>query len=411
MARLSPCLAYMFIEFARPMSWFPAISVLRPGLLVAVWGFATVLIAQQRKRIPPVMWYVFGLCALMAWGVPWAVNNAWAFWGWQEFTVLTLGCVLPLAILPTSIAEVRLLIWAYLLAHIPTAINAIVHRGRGLGGWLEDENDLAFALIAALGVALYLLLGTRKKGQIALLVGLMAICLAAIVTSMSRGGFVGLAALGAYVFVLGPYRSRIAAVAILAILMLVVLAPPTYWQEVHSIGESVESGTGEQRLYFWSLAWRMFLDHPLIGVGTRNYGIQAPNYQDPRRAFMWGEHTWGRAAHSLYFTLIPEHGLIGIAICAGFLWTTYKSITRLRRLTHPGVLSPQRASPRLMASGLAAGIVGVLATGVFISVLYYPVLWVLSGLVAALDETSSDSFKAHGTPVVQIGSSGRSERK
>jgi O-antigen ligase len=206
--------------------------------------------------------------------------------------------------------------------------------------------------------------------------------------------------LALFLFIIGPHRKALLGFTIAAAIGLSAFAPPSYWEEVKSIRTAGNKGdTGETRLYFWGIGWRMFLDHPILGVGTYNYGIRAPEYQDPYRV-AWRSHTWGRVAHSLYFTLLPELGLVGTVLFGAILVWCLRVWRRLRRLGRGAPDDPYLRTGALAASGLAAGVVGTLVTGAFLSVLYYPVLWILVALLAALDASVEEALarRASETP-------------
>jgi O-antigen ligase len=384
---LGPCFLYLIVEVARPADWVPAIGVIRLGLIAALWG-ALALLRPGRLPIPKPIWYMLGLSLVMSYHVPMARNNYYAFWGFVNFTTLVVGYVLPLATLPRTQDATRVLLNAYVLLHIPTAIHAILYKGTGTGGWMGDENDVALALNVALGVGYYLLPLQRSGfARLLLLVG-MALNVAGVVMSNSRGGFVGLAALGAYMVLAGPKRGRIVAAVVVAAIGMALLAPPSYWDEVRSIQDASKPGdTGETRMYFWGIAKKMFWDHPLVGVGTGNYGIRAPEYEDKWRAETTGQHIWGRAAHSLYYTLLAEQGGIGVVLFGLMLLWAFRTFWRLRQ----GARAPD--DPRAqeagqMASAVMAGMVALLVTGAFLTCIYYPVIWVLVGLLASVDATA-----------------------
>ncbi len=386
---LAPCLFYLFIDFVRPMSWIPALSVIPLGAVAAVWGFVKVATSRQRA-IPRPVWYMLGLAAVMAWNVPWAMNNYKALMGLWGFITLVIGGVLPIAALPGSVRAMRYLMSAYVFMHVPMAIHAILHAGRGLSGWGGDENDLACALNVAMGLGIYLFLEDSSKLKRLLLLVAIGVMLSAVVASISRGGFLGLASLGGYILLAGPRRGVVAFCVILAVVGLLLFAPATYWDEVRSIKSAAEPGdTGEQRFYLWGMAWRMFLDHPFVGVGTGNYGIQAPYYEDTERAETSGFHTWGRVAHSLYFTLLAEQGAIGTIFFVAIVGWFVAAQWRIRRWFKSHRTDETARSALLLGSGLAAGTFALLATGTFITVTYYPIFWVLAGMMASLDAVAA----------------------
>ncbi len=76
---------------------------------------------------------------------------------------------------------------------------SLTHKGQGSGGYFTDENDLASYVITILPFSYYLFFQAKGKGRIfygfALIVGLMSI-----VTSLSRGGFLGFVAMAGVIW-------------------------------------------------------------------------------------------------------------------------------------------------------------------------------------------------------------------
>jgi O-antigen ligase len=67
-------------------------------------------------------------------------------------------------------------------------------------------------------------------------------------------------------------RGKLASLLLIAVVSLPVLAlvPQSYWNEMKTIQTATENDdTGAQRLYYWNIAWEMFKDHPIVGVGRR----------------------------------------------------------------------------------------------------------------------------------------------
>jgi O-antigen ligase len=171
---------------------------------------------------------------------------------------------------------------------------------------------------------------------------------------------------------------------------LVTLAPAKYWTEVSTISTSTnENDTGYQRLYLWKIAWRMFLDNPVLGVGPANYQYNNFFYEDEKETSR-GYHVWGRASHSVYFTLLPEYGVVGTVL---FFIIVIKGIMARRRalrtcrsqLARQDLSAESREHFRFyqqMLAGMDGAIVTFLVTGAFIAVLYYPHLWVLTAFTA-----------------------------
>ncbi|MEN6632195.1 MAG: O-antigen ligase family protein [Candidatus Polarisedimenticolia bacterium] len=383
--RLLPALFYLLIECARPMAWAPALGALRPGLIAAIW-LTVVFLARRRWFLSAPIACMLFLVGVMAAQVPFAANNYRAFVGFQEYATLAVLCVFPTAAIVETVGDVRLLLWAYALLHVPTALHGILHGGVGLGGWLGDENDLALALNAAAAISVYLLFGERRLFRRVVLIAVVALCALTSAFTLSRGGFVGLVAIWVFLLVTGPRRGRLLVLGAAVALLLVAVAPANYWSEVRSIRTADENDdTGAKRIYYWKLATRMFADHPFAGVGTRNFGIAAPLYEDQVYADQSGHHMWGRVCHSIYFTVLAEQGLAGVVPFTIVLWWCFRTHRKILRAARRRPDDGNLAAASMLSRAIVAALFAVLACGAFLSAAWYPPLWIMVGLLAGLN--------------------------
>ncbi|MFI5363270.1 MAG: O-antigen ligase family protein [Elusimicrobiota bacterium] len=73
-------------------------------------------------------------------------------------------------------------------------------------------------------------------------------------------------------------------------------------------GAGAAAPAPQSRLILWRVAWRMFRDHPLTGVGLGHYSTLFDRYSPPYE----GEAHWG-TAHNIYLHQLAERGLVGFA--------------------------------------------------------------------------------------------------
>ncbi|MDA8165867.1 MAG: O-antigen ligase family protein, partial [Desulfobacteraceae bacterium] len=219
---------------------------------------------------------------------------------------------------------------------------------------------------------------------------------------------------GMYLLWRTPHRVT-GSFAILALcLALCVYAPASYWSEVESIeAQNYQHGTGKERVESWEGGWKMFLDHPIIGVGAMNFGVWLPDYYP----LDWKKNRmWGRVAHSLYFTILPEMGLIGTMLFVRILLynrRTNRLIAKLEedkgKLLAASSLPPSereamsRAIRTLYFISLAykGAMIGFLVTGTFISVFWYGYFWSITAAVVVtgnLARKLEDEIRAASRP-------------
>ena len=365
--------------------YFPTIVL---GILMILWFRIPrkVLFNTQTKLF-------IAFLATITIGMLLARNKSLAFW---QFTSLVLYSFIPYLVMvqfidtPSKVSKYLRLF--YILA-LFFAFLGILNKAIIIVPALADEND--FALFMNILIPIGFFLGqdaTVLKKKIFYYSSLMILVMA-IVSSFSRVALVGLIATGLFLFY--KSKNKLTSVLLLALLVITIFsfAPQQYWDKIETIQtQGAEQGTGRERVESWKAGWRMFLDNPIVGVGPRNFGIWFPEYY-----IQYGtkspQNMWGRVAHSLYFTLLPETGIIGTLLFAGIVWNNYKnhryisslekkkeiliSNSHLNEKTADLIRSEIR-SLHYISLGCTGALIAYMSTGAFISVLWYEYFWSLT---------------------------------
>lgn len=390
-------LAYATVEFVRPQDFVEPLSVLRPALVLTVllsiywvrtWGVKEIV---GDKILVCVL--LFLLLATL-W-IPFAANNFWAFQVTKSLWMYFLGATIPLGLYLTFGQRRRQFLGFWILIHLYLAVFVLANGGRGPTGFLQDENDMAYALCMAIPYPFFLAQkrGMRTGARLAL-IALTLVLLAGIVSTHSRGGFIGLACIVLYVIYLSRNRIRNLAICLVLGTVAFLFVPDSYVERVGSITDTEDTSRNE-RLTSWRIGWQMFLDYPILGVGPSNYAWRSGEYHIALPDFEPGDPVIaGRAAHSLYFALLPEYGLVGSGVFFALLVTVMRRLNRCERvLMQPAQAGDGDAETNfLVARALRASIIGYLTAGAFISVLYYPQFWFTLGFVIALSRDVSARY-------------------
>ena len=361
---------YLIIDYGRPQYLFNPIEIVRPGLLITlilticliVSGALHLTKSRQTIRI----WLFIGLLAVY---VPFAHNNHYAFLAFRTM-ILFMPFILSTMICIDSLARLKKIINIMIILMIYIALYSITHGGHGPGHYFIDENDLSLYINTWLPFC-YFLFQNEKKTKIRFLyLAGMVTGLVAIVYSFSRGGFVGLVCMATIVWLLSSRK-------LLSILVICLIAGIVYWaggddylKEISTISNK-DDRTANERILSWKGAWDMFLDNPL-GVGGENFQVRFPEYQPKELQ----RGMYGRAAHSLWFTVLSELGIIGVYLYLSLLYYNLKDIYFLRRLRLKRDTNETRYLKALALAYLAS-FAGYFASATFLSVLYYAHYWYL----------------------------------
>ena len=406
-------LLYLFFEFGRPQALVaPLRHIPIPSLITAILIVYLFTKAKVTLRDKLTMRFLL-LLGLMLIHIPLAMNNYWAF---QNFKGMSFNFIAFLSLVYFVNNEERFhkLVVAWTLINVFVGAVGFALGGMGAGGFLGDENDLCLVLNMALPFPFFLAL-TSKKGSLKLLyLVISGFLLLAIIVTQSRGGFLGLVAVSAYCW--GKSNKKLVSAVVVVILMLVALmfAPASYWDEIRSIAqegaEKNPSGTGAARLHQWRTGWIIFLNNPIIGIGQGNFRWNVGRYEEAGKVPLFYYRSMaGREAHSMYFSLLPELGLIGIFLFGSMTLQAFLDMMRIRRsaLKKISALKEKGGAAgglpyESMAAAITASLIGYLTTGVFISVLYYPCVWVMMGFALSLkrinDQKESIAVEPNPTP-------------
>ena len=138
---------------------------------------------------------------------------------------------------------------------------------------------------------------------------------AAVILSQTRGAYLGLfAGLGCMFLFSKGARLRMAGL-LLALLLIggaTMRFNPALSQRFTSMAETASSGSTSDeainiRLDLWRLGAKMFLTHPIVGVGPDNV---KPVFTKFKPDLIFGT-TWG-SLHNLYLHQAAERGLVGL---------------------------------------------------------------------------------------------------
>jgi len=258
---------------------------------------------------------------------------------------------------------------------------------RGYYGMMLDNNALGLAV--AMGLPL-LWFGMRLVEQLwakVTLFSLFFLSLAGAVMTYSRTTALALAA----AFLLIAYRSKhklviLVAIALLATPLLLLLGS-SYLERLATISNPTEESSAYSRLIMWKAGWRLFLEHPVLGVG-----FGRDNQQAVIRRFLPPEAESIHEVlvmHSTWMQLLVDSGIFAFllytALMAITIWNLGKAYRRTRKT------DPELAA---IAAGLHASIVAFAVGATFLSRVEFDLYYMLVATAAALYEIRRESDKA-----------------
>jgi O-antigen ligase len=242
-------------------------------------------------------------------------------------------------------------------------------------GPIGDPNDFAYMLAGALPVAVYFALTSRRRlpwRAGAVIIG------ATMLATYSRGAIVGSAvvliwAIATKRISLPGILAGLTAALVVAGIALIYLQPLIHERLVQkSVAANLNVASREA---FWDAAWRMSLDHPVIGVGPARFGPISQQYllNDPIVLA-------NPVVHNSYLEILAEDGPFALALFVAFLIAAWRGLRAVRRRA----VAAGDSDVRRLADALMSALLWTLVAGTFVSRQLSVSLWLIAGVSAAL---------------------------
>ncbi len=239
--------------------------------------------------------------------------------------------------------------------------------------FIAGNTEMALALVMIIPLLHYFQVISKKIWVRHSLTVAMVLCAIASLGSYSRGALLALAAMALFLWLKSKHKFRIALLFIFAIPLMLAFMPER-WDERMGIIQTYEQDASVMgRFNAWGMAFNLAKDRPLVGGGfeiaePETFARYAPYKDIPR------------AAHSIYFQALGEHGFVGLGLYLLFGFLTWRSGQWIIRNTR-GLDGYQWASS--LASMIQVSFVGFAIGGAFLSLLYWDVPYYLMTIMVA----------------------------
>jgi putative inorganic carbon (hco3(-)) transporter len=244
------------------------------------------------------------------------------------------------------------------------------------GGFVGGADDFAVVISSAIPFTFFLY-QQQKMSKAKIFYALLTVLfVTAVILAFSRGGWVTLICMSFLIILFSTHKMKTVTLLIIAVIVLLNILPPQFADEFQTI--SAETGTGKHRIELWSAGFHMFLDHPILGVGMMNFpGVYGRFYMPENPS----NPRW-ITVHSIYFQLIAEMGILGAIFFILIAYWIIKDNWIVQRKMRAA--AQVQSFSYAISQGLTVSILGYLIGGAFLSLLYYPPLYIIAALTVAL---------------------------
>lgn len=357
------------------------------NLVLAVVTFIAWFLSREPKRLPinavMVLWLAFMAYVTFTTFFALVPELAWARWN-LAIKVMILG--LMVASVMTTQVRIHALVWIIVLSlgyfGVKGGIFTIITAGQfqvlptvySLG----DNNNLALALCMILPLMNYLRMQSANRiVRIGMVTGMSLVALG-ILGTYSRGGLIGLAIMAAYLWLHSNNKVVVALLALSVAIPAYNFMPAKWIERMATIQTADLDVSFQERLEAWRTGFNLAKARPFTGGGFnatespvvfKNF-VGNPSYDGG-----------GRAAHSIYFEVLGDHGFVGLALYVALLVLTWHYAGATRRKAR---LDPKLGWIADLASMIQVSLASFIVAGAALSMAYYDMFYLLLGMAIVL---------------------------
>lgn len=208
------------------------------------------------------------------------------------------------------------------------------------------------------------------------------ICSAGLVFNATRGAWLAVAIVSAVLliyYMLKNKRNLAVSIIFVALISTVLVNNPKFMHRLDTIDDFDKYQSNTERILIWQSAWKMFKDHPILGVGLGQY---TENYQQKYISPQAKEPKLGHA-HNNFMQMLAENGIVGFAgFVIMFGYIIFKNLITWVKGRNVYALMIVSATVCLLLQGFTEYNVGNSAV--------IKMYWLVLGLLLVLDRLKKD---------------------
>ena len=225
-----------------------------------------------------------------------------------------------------------------------------IHWGQARGPFVQaGVNGLVIGMIFY--ISLYLFIRAYKRWTKFLLIISIIFMLTTLLFTYNRASWIGFLLSSLLIPIFFPQMRKMFMVSVLAMLIVIfsLVSLEQFKTSPHSQSELAELGTKEAvaqrftskgsiyaRINLYGVAWRMFLEKPILGFGFDTFQDVSPKYFHKIKGIPFNIKE-GIAIHNTLAIILVELGLLGLSIFIFIIFYILKISIGLYRRLPPGV--------------------------------------------------------------------------
>jgi probable O-glycosylation ligase (exosortase A-associated) len=364
--------------------------------LITIIGYFVTLKNKPSYQITGLFVLVILFCLHSSLGV--AINGIYdfqwdKFWDFTKAIVFFIFCTLMLRTKQHFEGALMFLALGFGYYGLMEALKFLntggSHNIYGILGPLGDNNKVALGLDMMIPLLLYLAQQITVKRVKQIIWVIIIGCAVAVLATASRGGLIALLFMaGYYWWTSGKSFSLLFAFCVVGLIAIPVL-PDSWFNRMDTIETASTDSSFIARLTSWKINLLAALDHPFVGLGFNSTATAQiwQQYVPDLNSINFGVYTppptKGFVAHSIYFEVLGNQGIMGFILFGLILASTYLNINHLLKHHYDKNTWQHQLLKAVKVSLLTYCVAGSALSAAYFELLYFIIAIVVSLHIAA----------------------------
>ena len=379
-------LAWAWLGYMNPhrLTWGFAFSAPFVAIIAAI-TIVSMFFSKEKKSFPVnslvITWLLFIIwsCFVTYW---FALNPSSADFEFDRFTKIQVMIFCTLLLI-NSKEKLIYLVWVIALSigffGIKGGVFAFAtgfnYQVKGPAGtFIGGNNELAMALLMVIPLFYFLFTVTKHKYVRWSLLAFMALCFFSVIASYSRGAFLGMVVMSAFLWWGSKHKAMIGGVAVVLFFASIPFIPAKWYDRMNTIETYQQDESAQQRLNTWGMAINIANDR-VLGGGFKPFS--------KKTYLLYAEKPeWVFDAHSIYFEVLASQGYVGIILFLIMLFLVFIYAQKIKWKTRKNKDLKWMAN---LANMVQVSFIAYMVAGAFLGMAYFDLPYHLMSIVIILN--------------------------
>lgn len=381
-------LTYLFFEYVRPQQIYDALVGPPYALIAIVLALVSFLLERRKLRfqMPELLLTVFSLVVLASSvtafdpSISFSYDNLSLYFGWVLIYLLIANSadtgerfflfLLSFLLYSFKMSQFGTRGWAQ------AGFGWNAYGATGAPGFFRNSGEFGIQMCVFLPLIVAFILALKEywpRWMRWVAWGVAGTAVTGIIASSSRGALIGLAAVSLWMLLKSRHKVRGLVATVVFAGLVYAITPAQQKARFQTIGQD---NTSISRTSNWKDGIEIMNQNPIVGIGYANW-----------RKYHGVYYGTDLLPHNIFIEAGSELGYTGLLTFIALIFCTFVVNARTRTLAKQ-IPSESSFFISRMAHGLDGALVGFLASGFFITVLYYPFFWINLAMTVALNNTA-----------------------